>query len=325
MRIDDLHLLPKVRDSGSFVHLQYGHLEQDDRSVCFVNDQGRVPLPVGALSLILLGPGTTVTHRAVVNVTECGCTLAWSGEEGVRLYSTGLGDTRSARRLIRQAECVCDPAQHLAVVRRMYEMRFPEPLPPGLTLQQIRGREGARVRDAYRWWSRETGVPWEGRRYRRGDWADASPVNRALSAANSCLYGVCHAAIVSAGYGPGMGFVHTGKALSFVYDVADLYKTETSVPAAFRAVQSGAVDVERVARHALRDQFHETRLLGRIVDDLGRLFDLEADPEATDGDDADADLARPDGLWDPDGPVSGGRNYADNEAGELVERPEAAG
>ncbi|MGE4427070.1 MAG: type I-E CRISPR-associated endonuclease Cas1e [Solirubrobacteraceae bacterium] len=309
MRIDDLHLLPKVRDSGSFVFLQYGRLEQDGRSLCFVNEQGRVPLPVGALSLLLLGPGTTVTHRAVVNAAECGCTIAWAGEEGVRLYSTGLGDTRSARQLLRQAEWLCDPGRRLLVVRRMYEMRFEERLPPELTLQQIRGREGARVRDAYRAWSRETGVPWEGRRYRREDWDRASPVNRALSAANSCLYGVCHAAIVSAGYGPGLGFVHTGKALSFVYDVADLYKTETSVPAAFRAVQSGAVDVERTARHALRDQFHETRLLGRVVDDLARLFDLEPEERGPEGGDADADLARPSGIWGPDGPVPGGRNY----------------
>ncbi|MCK9250728.1 MAG: type I-E CRISPR-associated endonuclease Cas1e [Solirubrobacteraceae bacterium] len=317
MRIDDLHLLPKVRDSGSFVYLQYGRLEQDDRSVCFVNETGRVPLPIGALSLVLLGPGTTVTQRAIINAAECGCTVAWAGEEGVRLYATGLGDTRSASRLLRQAEWLSDPDLRLRVVRRMYEMRFSDDLPAELTLQQIRGREGARVRDAYRAWSHETGVPWEGRRYRRDDWDRSSPVNRALSAANSCLYGVCHAAIVSAGYGPGLGFVHTGKALSFVYDVADLYKTETSVPAAFRAVQSGAVDVERAARHALRDQFHETRLLGRIVDDLARLFDL--DPEDGDGmtvvDAGDADLAKPSSIWDPDGAVPGGRNYGESGGG----------
>lgn len=321
MRIDDLHLLPKVRDSGSFLYLQRGRLEQDDRSVSFVNELGTTPIPIANLSLLLLGPGTTVTHRAMVNAAECGCTVAWAGEEGVRLYAGGLGETRSGRQLLRQAERHADPDQRLAVVRRMYAMRFDDDLPEDLTLRQIRGREGVRVRETYRTWSERTGVSWTGRSYARDDWDRATPINRALSAANSCLYGVCHAAILSAGYSPGLGFVHTGKALSFVYDVADLYKTETSIPAAFRAVQSGAIDVERAARHALRDQFHRSRLLGRVVDDLARLFDLDLDDvddaEAVDpgNDSGDADLARPGALWDPSGEVRGGQNYGDRVPG----------
>jgi CRISPR-associated protein Cas1 len=127
MRIDDLHVLPKVRDSGSFLYLERGHLEQDERSVAFVNERGRVPIPVASVSLLMLGPGTSVTHRAIVNATECGCSIVWAGEEGVRLYAGGLGDTRSARRLIRQAELVADPARRLAVVRRMYELHLRRP------------------------------------------------------------------------------------------------------------------------------------------------------------------------------------------------------
>lgn len=316
MRIDDLHVLPKVRDSGSFLYLERGHLEQDERSVAFVNERGRVPIPVASVSLLMLGPGTSVTHRAIVNATECGCSIVWAGEEGVRLYAGGLGDTRSARRLIRQAELVADPARRLAVVRRMYELRFDDPLPANMTLRQIRGREGARVRDCYRAWGRDTGVVWRGRNYARDDWGQGDAINRAMSAANSCLYGVCHAAIVSAGYSPGLGFVHSGKALSFVYDVADLYKTETAVPAAFLAVQSGVVDVERTARHHLRDQFHTTRLLSRIVSDLAELLDLGPDEEgelSIGTPDLDADLARPGALWDPTGGVTGGRNYSDDD------------
>jgi len=315
MRIDDLHILPRVRDSGSFLYLERGRLEQDGRSVQFVNDLGRVAIPVAGVSLLILGPGTTATHRAVVNAAECGCSLVWGGEEGVRLYAAGLGDSRSSRHVLLQVERYADPEARLRVVRRMYEMRFSEPLPAGMTLRQIRGSEGARVRDAYRAMSRETGVPWDRRSYRRAEWSAASPINRALSAANSCLYGICHAAIVSAGYSPAIGFVHTGKAMSFVYDIADIYKTETSVPAAFRAVQSGVPDVERAARHALRDQFHQTRLLGRVVDDLAALFSVDDQgtlPPLDAGDDECAanDLARPGDLWDPSGSVTGGTNFA---------------
>jgi CRISPR-associated protein Cas1 len=309
VRIADLHLLPKVRDSGSFLYLERGRLEQDDRSIAYVNELGRVAIPAARLSLIMLGPGTTITHRAIVNAAECGCSIAWVGEEGVRMYAAGLGATRSARRILRQAALLADDAQRMRVIREMYTMRFPGPLPLDATLRQVRGAEGARVRDTYRRLSAEYDVPWSGRSYARDDWDAATPINRALSAANSCLYGICHAAIVSVGYSPALGFVHTGKALSFVYDVADIYKTETSVPAAFRAVQSGATEVERAARHALREQFHTTRLLSRIVDDLGHLFRLgEGDGGLDDG---DADLARPGALWDPERMVTGGVNYGE--------------
>lgn len=312
MRIGDLHLLPKLRDSSSFLYVERGHLEQDDRSVAYVTDLGRTAIPIASLSLLMVGPGMTVTHRAMVNAAECGCAVAWVGEEGVRMYAAGLGSTRSARQILRQVQLLSDDASRMRVVREMYEMRFDDPLPPGMTLRQVRGAEGARIRDTYRRLSREYDVPWSGRDYARHDWLSASPVNRALSAANSCLYGVCHAAITTVGYSPALGFVHTGKALSFVYDVADLYKTETSMPAAFLAVQSGAVDVERAARHALRDQFHRTRLLGRIVDDLARLFRLDDSAAALGAVDAlDSDLAAPGELWDPGGSVSGGVNHGD--------------
>lgn len=308
MRIADLHILPKVRDSSSFLYLECGHLEQDDRSVSYVTELGRVAIPVASLALLLIGPGMTVTHMAMVNAAECGCAVAWAGEEGVRMYASGLGTTRSARHLLRQVQLLGDDAARMRVVREMYEMRFDEPLSASLTLRQVRGAEGARVRDTYRRLSREYAVPWSGRDYARQDWASANPINRALSAANSCLYGICHAAITSVGYSPALGFVHTGKALSFVYDVADLYKTETSMPAAFRAAQSGAVDVERAARQALRDQFHQTRLLGRVVEDLARLFRLDAD-EPDGVAELDADLARPGDLWDPEARVPGGVNH----------------
>lgn len=304
MEIADLHVLPKIRDAGSFLYVERGHVEQDDRSIALVNELGRVAIPAASLSLLMLGPGTTITHRAVANAAECGCSLAWVGEQGVRMYAAGLGTTRSARHVLRQAGLLADAGQRMRVVREMYTMRFDEPVPANASLRQVRGAEGARVRDTYRRLSRDYGVPWSGRSYARDAWDAATPVNRALSAANSCLYGICHAAVISVGYSPALGFIHTGKALSFVYDVADLYKMEMAAPAAFRAIQSGAADVERAARHALREEFHRTRLLGRIVDDMDRLLRVEVD-----GDDADTDLARPGDLWDPDGDVTGGANH----------------
>jgi CRISPR-associated protein Cas1 len=197
-------------------------------------------------------------------------------------------------------------------------MRFPEGLAEGLTIEQIRGHEGVRVREAYAEIARETGIGWSGRAYRRGDWGAADPVNRALSAANACLYGVCHAAIVATGFSPGLGFVHVGKQLSFVYDIADLYKVDVTVPAAFRAVHEGVDNVESRVRRTCRDLFHSSRLLERIVPDIQRVVGLV--PERARlvvhrGEEAPADVEEglgevPGALWNEDGSrTDGGQNF----------------
>src|SRR5579884_2719753 len=236
----DLHLLPKVRDSWTYLYVEHSKIDQDAKAISVHDAQGKTMVPCASLTLLMLGPGTSITHAAIRALADNGCMVLWTGEEAVRTYAQGMGETRSARNLLWQAFLCTRPDRRLAVVRRLYEMRFDETLSPELTLEQIRGREGVRVRDAYARASRETGLEWHGRSYDRTSWRSADPVNRALSAANSCLYGVCHAAIVSAGYSPALGFIHTGKMLSFVYDVADLYKVETTIPVAFRAAMEGS-------------------------------------------------------------------------------------
>lgn len=304
----DLHVLPKVRDSWSYLYVEHCKVDQEDKAIAVHDALGKTAVPCSALMTLLLGPGTSITHAAIRALAENGCLVAWTGEESVRFYATGTGETRSARNLLRQAWLVSDPARRLEVVKRMYRQRFPEALPDGLTLQQLRGREGIRVREAYAAASRLTGVEWSGRSYRRERWAAADPVNRALSSANSCLYGICHAALVSVGFSPALGFIHTGKQLSFVYDIADLYKAELTIPLAFELVAESDADLEGRVRRACRDVFRSRRLLGRIVPDVERVLEAGDGP----GDGFDADEALPGGLWDPEvGDVAGGVNHGD--------------
>lgn len=310
--IDDLHLLPKVRDSWSWLYVEHAKIEQDAIGVVMVDETGRTPVPAASLMVLMLGPGTTISQAAVQSLAKTGCLIAWTGEWGVRFYAQGLGETRSSRRLMHQARLWADAQQRLRVVHRMYRLRFHEGLPAGLTLQQLRGMEGVRVREAYAQAAREYGIDWQGRTFRREDWNAADLPNRALSCANSSLYGICQAAIVAAGYSTALGFIHTGKMLSFVYDIADLYKTDLTVPVAFRAAAEGDEDLERRVRLALRDQFQAKRVLGRIIDDIDTVLDTAA--EAQDQE-LDAELASPGGLWNPDGPPApGGHNYAPEDA-----------
>lgn len=303
----NLRILPKVRDSWSYLYVEHARIDQEDKGICLHDSRGKVHVPCASLSLLMLGPGTSVTHAAVMTMAEAGCLVAWCGEQGIRFYAQGMGETRSAANLLRQASIWSDETQRLQVVRKMYEVRFDEHLNPDLTLRQIRGKEGARVRDSYAKASERYGVPWAGRNYDRSDWDRSDPINRALSAANACLYGVVHAAIVACGYSPALGFIHTGKMLSFVYDIADLYKTEIVVPAAFMETAKGKDELESRVRYRCRDLFAQTKLLARIVEDLSSLFDLEATGNAAPA--VDLEVALPGAIWDPTDNLAGGRNY----------------
>jgi CRISPR-associated protein Cas1 len=318
MRLRDYHELPKFRDGLGYLYLERGKIEQTQRAVEFFDKSGRTLVPVAALAVLMLGPGTAITHEAVKTLTDNGCLITWVGEKGVRFYAQGAGETRKGYQLMRQAELVSDPVKRMAVVRRMYQYRFDEELDPGLSIEQVRGLEGSRVRRAYAEASKHYGVPWNGRFYVREAWGASDTINRALSAANACLNSLCHAAIVSLGYSPGLGFVHQGKQLSFVYDVADLYKTQLTVPLAFRLVAQGKEKVETRIRQACRDLFYKEHLLGRIVTDIDKLLNLtkamDPDPVAL-GIDFDADPAQPAALWSPTDATGaqspGGVNYAD--------------
>lgn len=315
----DLHSLPRVSDGWTFLYAEHARVEREDGSITVYARGARTRVPVAMLACLLLGPGSSVTHAALATCAESGCSVVFTGEGGVRCYAANVGETRSAANLMEQARHWADESLHLSVVRRMYRMRFEEVVDESLSVEQIRGMEGARVRRRYAELAKETGVEWTGRRY-GGEWSSSTPANRALSTANACLYGLCHAAIVSMGFSPGLGFVHTGKALSFVYDVADLYKMETTVPAAFRASVSAPLrDLESATRRACRDAFRETRLLECVVRDLHRLFGLgSVEPRLVD---LAAEPAP--ALWSVDGTATGGVNYANDY--ELADLREADG
>lgn len=307
----DLHLLPKLRDGLSYLYFEHCKVEQDELSIAVYDQNGVVQVPVAALGVLILGPGSSITHAAIRALAENGCMVVWTGEGGIRFYACGLGETRKGNHMQRQAQLWVDPITHAEVVLRMYRMRFKRNLPADLTLEQIRGMEGVRVREAYAQASQRWGVPWSGRNYDRGNWQNADPVNRALSAANACLYSICHTAIVSGGYLAGLGFIHTGKVLSFVYDIGDLYKVENSIPVAFEVASKSPPNLESQVRKTCRDRFYDSRLLERILPDIDRLFDLGKPLEEPVWD-VDEDPARPTLYWNP--PTGNGNDKSDTSS-----------
>lgn len=233
---------------------------------------GTVHVPGAAISVLLLGPGTSVTHRAMELIGDMGVTVIWVGEQGVRYYAGGRPLTHHARMLQRQAELVSNTRLHIQVVRKMYQMRYPQEDASHLTMQQLRGREGSRMRQAYRQASKQWKVPWEGRRYKPGDIDRSDQVNQALTAGNMCLYGLAHAVIFALGCSPGLGFIHVGHENSFVYDIADLYKAEVVIPKAFELAAGNHEDIAGEMRRSIRDKITQLHLLERMVNDIRSLL-----------------------------------------------------
>ncbi len=314
MGIKDLHILPRFRDGWSYLYVEHCKVEQENKSIAIIDSSGKIPVPCATLCLLLLGPGTSITHAAIASLADNGCLVGWCGEQGVRFYAHGHGTSRHSNNLLTQARLWSDCDSRMKVVRKMYSMRFDSGLDESLTLQQIRGKEGIRVREAYSKASRETGLSWHGRNYDRSNWNAGDPINRALSAANSCLYGICHAGIIALGLSPALGFIHTGKMLSFVYDIADLYKTQITIPIAFQKVASGDNPLETNVRKAVRDELKESQLLKTIVADVRFVLDLTNKSKSNAGEiDFDGDPALPGYLWDPlESDQEGGKNYFDD-------------
>ncbi|QRP46028.1 type I-E CRISPR-associated endonuclease Cas1e [Amycolatopsis sp. FDAARGOS 1241] len=265
--------LIRAADRISFVYLDRCVVNRDSNAITATDERGTVHLPAAAVGVLLLGPGTTVTHQAIALMSDSGSTVVWVGERGVRYYAHGASLARTSRLVLAQAEAVTNSRSRLRVARTMYEMRFPEDEDvSGLTMQQLRGREGTRVRRIYREHAERTGAEWTGRTYDRQEWEASDPINQALSAANAALYGVVHSVIVALGCSPALGFVHTGHHRSFVYDIADLYKADLTIPAAFDIAASPTLDVTGETRRRVRDALHDGKLLQRCARDIQRLL-----------------------------------------------------
>lgn len=248
------------------VFIEYGQIDVKDGAFVVIDKTGvRTHIPIGSVACLMLEPGTRVSHRAVELAARVGCLLIWVGEAGVRVYASGQPGGARSDRLLYQAKLALNDQARLKVVRKMYEMRFGEAPPQRRSVEQLRGIEGARVKRLYKTIAQRYGVKWAGRKYNPKAWGSGDTPNRCISAATACLYGISEAAILAAGYAPAVGFIHTGKPLSFVYDIADVYKFDTVVPVAFQVAKRNPEYPEREVRHACRDVFRSSKVLSKLI------------------------------------------------------------
>lgn len=297
--------LARMSDRISFLYAERCVVNRDGNSLTITDQRGVAYVPATQLAALLLGPGTKITYAAMALLGDAGVTTLWVGERGVRYYAHGRPPAKSSRMAEIHAQVICNQRKRLDCARRMYALRFPGEDVSGLTMSQLRGREGARMKRIYAAEAERTGVYWNRRSYDPNDFDSSDPINQALTAGSAALYGVAHAVIAALGFVPALGVVHTGTDRSFVYDVADLYKAEISIPAAFDAVaaQQGSPSIE--VRRRIRDQVVSHRLMPRMVRDLKALFDAPDDVLVS-----DAELM----LWSELEVIASGVNWAEEES-----------
>lgn len=295
--------VPQVSDRVTFIYVEHAKISRMDGAITVAESRGIVRIPAAIIGILFLGPGTDISHRAIELLGDSGTSIAWVGEHGIRQYAHGRSLTHSSRFLEKQALLVSNMRTKLQVARAMYEMRFPDEDVSGLTMQQLRSKEGARIRKLYRTMAKKYSVKWDGRTYDPDNYDGGDPVNQALSSSNVALYGLVYGAVSAMGMAPGLGFVHKGHDLSFVYDIADLYKAELTIPVSFQIASEHAdgENIGKIARQKMRDQFVDGKVLARIVKDIQSLLGIE------DNEKINVETLS---LWDDkQGSVSYGVNY----------------
>lgn len=288
-----------ISDRFPYMYVEHAVIEQNDSSVQILQGKDRIPIPVASIGCLILGPGCSITHRAIEAMCDSGCLLIWSGDHLRTWYAEGMQENRSSENLLKQAVCYADEKKHMDVVRWMYQKRFEGKMEVrGQSLEQLRGAEGLRMRNLYQQYAKKYDVSWNGRHYDRDDFESQDTIQQLLTIGNKCLYNVCHAVISGLGYSPAIGFIHTGTMRSFVYDIADLYKHEYVIPLAFEYCAMGQTDFSEF-RQTLRKLILKNRLMPAICKDLNDMFGSDSKASESEG-----------FLWDTGANRMAGINYA---------------
>ncbi|CAB0875080.1 type I-E CRISPR-associated endonuclease Cas1 [Corynebacterium diphtheriae] len=280
----DRLLLPRIESRLSFLYVERAVINRDGNALTIKDQRGIAHVPATQLAVVLLGPGTKVTYAAMALLGDAGASVVWVGEKGVRYYAHGRPPAKTSRFAEAHARLWSNQRSRLRCARRMYDMRFPGEEISQLSLAQLRGREGARMKKIYAAEAQRTGVVWTRRNYDPQDFESGDPINRALTEGSAALYGIAHAVIVGLGFIPSLGIVHTGTDRAFVYDIADLYKAEISIPAAFEAVAAIPSGDDLNVRARIRDKVVSTRLMQRMVHDLQDLMEIPEEDTYSDVD-----------------------------------------
>ena len=275
-------------DRHGLLYLERGQLSVEDACLRFIAAgsplviAGDYRIPHQAVSLVLLGPGSTVSHDALRLLARHGTGLSAIGEDGVRLYTAQpLMPDQSALARAQVRAWADAKGARMMVARRMYAWRLGEVL-PHRDITVLRGIEGSRVKEIYRLTAERIGIRWNGRRYDRSDPLAADLPNQALNHAASAVEAAAAIAVAATAAIPQLGFIHEDSGQSFILDIADLFRDELTVPCAFKAAlvaeKRPGESIERLTRRSVGERLRRDQVIPTMIDRIKALF-AEEKPE----------------------------------------------
>ncbi|WP_027192064.1 type I-E CRISPR-associated endonuclease Cas1e [Fundidesulfovibrio putealis] len=237
---------------------------------------GSYDIPYQTVSVLLLGPGTTVSHDVFRLAASHGTSLVAVGQDGVRLYTAHPAGPDHSRLARLHASLWSDPIKRLDVARRLYAWRLNEVLPTK-DISALRGIEGARMRETYKLAARRFQVEWHGRRFDREAPESTDIPNQAINHAAVAVGAAADIAVAATATIPQLGFIHEGSSRAFALDIADLYRDDFTLPIAFESVhifnKQDQDNIERVVRRRAGEVMRKKELVASMIDRIKALID----------------------------------------------------
>ena len=271
-------LLTTVDNRICMIYIDQAEIKQKDFSVVATSHDIDFDLPIANLVCLMLGPGTSITHRAVEQIAQYGCSIVWCGENINLYYALGQPLTKSSKNIIMQMNAHESKVSKLNVIRKMYEIRYTDMKLKSKSADELMGIEGLHVQNTYRTLSEKYGIHWNGRMYNEIPFSEQDSINKAITSGNQLLYAIIASIVNAIGYSTAIGFIHTGKMMSFVYDISDLYKESIILPTIFEftSTYSGNSIENDIKRH-LYNKITEVNIIDKVINDISTIFsDVDA-------------------------------------------------
>lgn len=271
-------LLIRESDKIAFVYIEKSKIYQEQYTIIVENESGKHAIAINQISILILGIGTQITHRAVQAIAEAGCQIFWINQNFQTLYCYGQAQTLDSKNILKQIKFYTQIQLKLQVIRKMYSIRYPEQRLKTKTLEEMRGYEGKQVQLLYKQLAVKYGIDWQYRDYGHNRFDELDIINRFITMGNQVLYAICAQIINSLGYSTAIGFIHTGKMQQFVYDIADLYKERTQIEVAFSIGYKYCKQDSERDKHdkeylqALYKEMDKIKFMSTVVNDINSLF-----------------------------------------------------
>lgn len=269
------------KDRHGLVYLDRGELKVIDGCVHFIAagsealQSGDYSLPHQTISMIMLGPGGTVSHDAIRTLSKHGVGILCVGTHGVRLYTAPPLSNHDSSLARIQAECWANKDKRIFLAKRMYAMHLGE-LFPNRDIAALRGIEGVRVKESYKMHAQKAGIKWSGRVFDRQNPESSDLPNQAINHTVAAVEAAASIAVAATATIPQLGFIHEDAGHSFVLDIADLFREQVTIPIAFSCVamaqKNPNLNFERTIRQTVGEKFFKDQVISGMIDKIKALL-----------------------------------------------------